>query len=80
MNNVIIYTINNCIYCNLAKELFKKNNINYKEINVEKDINLFNDLLKLTGCKTVPQIFINEKFVGGYNDLVKFLNDKNFKN
>lgn len=73
MNNIEIYTTESCPYCIKAKKLFKMLSLNYKEHNVEKS---FDKMLKtleqkhgLTGISTVPQIIINGKYVGGYDDL-----------
>ena len=66
---VKIYTSNWCGYCNAAKNLLDKLQIQYEEINIEeKNINR-TDLLNLSGGYTVPQICINNKFIGGYQEL-----------
>ena len=66
---VKIYTSNWCGYCNAAKSLLDKLQIQYEEINIEeKNINR-TDLLNLSGGYSVPQICINNKFIGGYQEL-----------
>lgn len=70
--NIKIYTINNCIFCKLAKDLLKKNNIKYDETIINND-NIFEELKEKTKHKTLPQIFINEKFIGGYMELKKII-------
>lgn len=73
--SVIIYSKNNCIYCQKSKELFKKLNIPYNEILLNKDDD--NDTYTLTvselinkyNHKTFPFIIINETFIGGYTEL-----------
>lgn len=70
--NILIYTTKTCIYCNLAKKLLNEKKLTFKEINVEDDINLFKDLIKKTNHKTVPQVFINDIFIGGYTELIEF--------
>jgi len=67
--NVKIYTTNACIYCKLAKKILTDKNIQFEEIDVEKNIKIFKEIIKETNYKTVPQIFINNKFIGGYEDL-----------
>ena len=69
MAEVIIYSKNNCPYCVRAKNLFKSKNVVFKEINVEGDDKLYNELKQKTGLMTVPQIFINGNLIGGYSDL-----------
>lgn len=66
---VVIYTLPTCSYCIKAKKLLKARHMNYKEIIVTPSI--MKQLIKKTGIKTVPQIFINNKFIGGYTDLLK---------
>ena len=66
-----IYTSNWCSYCVAAKRFFEENNIKYKEINIEIENISRQELLELSGGYTVPQIFINNKCIGGYDDLVK---------
>ena len=66
-----IYTSNWCSYCVAAKRFFEENNIKYKEINIEIENISRQELLELSGGYTVPQIFINNKCIGGYDDLIK---------
>lgn len=71
MADVIIYTTNYCPYCVKAKDLLKSKGINnFKEIDVTGDDNARAELVKKSnGMKTVPQIFINGKHVGGYDNI-----------
>ncbi|CAB3976501.1 glutaredoxin domain-containing protein [Candidatus Azoamicus ciliaticola] len=71
--NILIYTTQTCTYCNLAKNLLKEKKLQFTEINIETDLNIFKELIKKTSHKTVPQIFINEKFIGGYTELYEYL-------
>lgn len=73
---ILIYTTKTCIYCNLAKKLLEENNLQYNEIDVENDIELFRELIKITNNKTVPKIFINDTFIGGYTELCNFITKK----
>ncbi len=75
--NIIIYTTQTCMYCNLAKQILKEKKLNFTEINVENDLNVFKSLITKTNHKTVPQIFINDTFIGGYTDLCDFLKKNN---
>ncbi|MCC8483516.1 MAG: glutaredoxin 3 [Rickettsia endosymbiont of Labidopullus appendiculatus] len=68
---VIIYTLTHCPYCTKAKKLLNQKNISYKEINVDN----YNDMQradlqhKASGQRTLPQIFINDKHIGGCDAL-----------
>lgn len=75
--NITIYTTQTCTYCNLAKKILKEYNLNFKEINVENNLSIFKELINKTHHKTVPQVFINDVFIGGYTDLCDFLKKNN---
>tara|TARA_B100001741_G_scaffold103914_1_gene85577 strand:- start:181 stop:429 length:249 start_codon:yes stop_codon:yes gene_type:complete len=64
-----IYTSNWCGYCNAAKNLLNDLNLSFEEINIEKNNMTRDDLLQLSGGYTVPQICINGKFIGGFQEL-----------
>ena len=70
MKEVIIYTGFLCRYCKMAKSFFTNKNIKYKEINIHKNPDKKKDMIKLSrGRITIPQIFIGETYIGGWNDL-----------
>ena len=53
--------------------LLQKRNIEYTELKVDQDVKLFEEMLALSsGRRSVPQIFIDDKHIGGYDDLVDF--------
>ncbi len=73
---IIIYTKSYCPYCVKAKQLLKNKNVNFTEIDITNNQSLIEEmLLKSSGRKTVPQIFIDDFNVGGCDDLYA-LNDK----
>lgn len=69
MAKVLIYSKTYCPYCDRAKSLFKSKNVSYEEIMLDDKDDEFTALKQKTGMMTVPQIFINDKLVGGYSDL-----------
>ena len=70
MKIISIYTSSLCNYCVAAKKIFTELNLNYNEINIDGNEKLRNKMIKLTdGRKTVPQIFFDDKLIGGYDDL-----------
>ena len=70
-----IYTDMLCSYCALAKHLLKAKNISFHEIDVTSDSNARAKMRNRTeGRRTVPQIFIDDMHIGGYDDL--YLLDK----
>lgn len=70
MAEVVIYTTTVCPFCVRAKMLLSKKQAAYKEINLSKNPELRDEMIaKADGKRTVPQIFINGKHVGGCDDL-----------
>ena len=69
---IIMYATKICPYCNMALALLKKKGIDIKlieKILVDESAELRQQMMDLTGRKTVPQIFINGLHVGGCDDL-----------
>ena len=73
MKNISVYTINHCGYCDAAKSLLKSRNLAFKEFNLSDDEEARRDLVIKTGHRTMPQIFIDDQFIGGYRELKEFL-------
>lgn len=70
MSRVRIYTTPICPYCMRAKALFAKKGVPFEEIDVYMDCDARKDMEAQTcGARTVPQIFIGERHVGGCDDL-----------
>ena len=70
MKKVVIYTGPMCNFCSAAKHLLNKKKISYEEIDIGYDEKKREEMLKKSnGAKTIPQIFIEEKHVGGYVEL-----------
>jgi len=69
VKNVKIYTTRTCPYCVRAKRLLEKKQVSYEEIDVSSDDEARIKLMEKTGLRTVPQIFIGERHVGGSDDL-----------
>ena len=70
MKNIIIYTGPYCNYCDAAKRLLARNNATFKEINIATQDGLRDEMIKKSnGRRTVPQIFIGDQHIGGYEEL-----------
>ena len=73
MNKAIVYTMTTCPYCVKAKKLLKMLNINFEEINCDDSFDEMCENLSQKynkpGISTVPQIIINDNYIGGYDDL-----------
>jgi glutaredoxin 3 len=66
---VTLYVSDWCPYCQRAKSLLTQKNVDFSEINVEDDAKLREDMIARSNRRTVPQIFIGDKHVGGCDDL-----------
>lgn len=80
---ITIYSKNNCVFCTKAKALLKNLGLEYEEKSLEKDFGsdpskLIEDIGK--NVRTMPQIKIDGKLVGGYNQLVEYFADKGLVN
>ncbi len=69
MARVRMYTTTVCPFCIRAKTLLKNKGVTFEEINVGGDHDLRDWLVKVTGRRTVPQIFINDEPIGGYEEM-----------
>ena len=69
MAKVIIYSKEQCPYCKMAKELLQSRNVHFEEIRVDLDDSKREEMMRLSNRRTVPQIFINDQPIGGYDDL-----------
>ena len=69
MPSVRVYSKSNCPYCVRAKALLSKKGVSFEEIDVERDDGLRTWLVEATGQRTVPQIFVGDRSLGGFTDV-----------
>ena len=70
MPEVTMYGTQNCPFCRRAEDLLKTKGVdNLQKIAVDRDPDLLQTMMARTGRRSVPQIFIGEVHVGGYDDL-----------
>lgn len=69
MPHVVMYCSNTCPYCRNAEKLLTKKGVAIEKKNVDEDESLWEEMEKLTGRDSVPQIFINGRHIGGFDDL-----------
>jgi glutaredoxin 3 len=75
---VLVYTTSSCPYCHAAKKFLASKNVPFKEIDVTDDDAMRGKLVTLSGGReTVPQIFVDGKCLGGYDDLVAYYQSGN---
>lgn len=71
MSQVTMYTTAFCPYCVRAKQLLKNRGVeDIQEIRVDQDAAQRVRMMEITGRRTVPQIFIGDRHVGGCDDLI----------
>ena len=81
MKNVTIYTGPYCNYCDAAKRLLTRNNVQYKEINVAEVNGAKDEMIKkANGKRTIPQIFFNDEHIGGYDEVRALEKENKLKN
>lgn len=81
VSNILVYTKDNCGYCVKAKNLLNSLSLNYIEKKFEDFTSneaLYEDLGK--NVRSMPQIKIDGKLIGGYNQLIEYLHDKKLVN
>lgn len=69
MPKILIYTAHRCGYCVMAKRLLDSKNVTYTEINVDEQAGMREEMMTRTRRRTVPQIYIGDFHVGGFDDL-----------
>ncbi len=70
MKNITVYSGPMCNFCDAAKRLLSRNNLNYNEIDISTKEGLRNEMTKrANGRRTIPQIFFDDYHVGGYQEL-----------
>jgi glutaredoxin 3 len=68
-HHIVIYSSPFCGYCSAAKRLLSSKGVTFTEIDVLMDSARRAEMIERSGRQTVPQIFIDDKHVGGYDDL-----------
>ena len=70
MKNITVYSGPMCNFCDAAKRLLSRNNLNYNEIDISTKEGLRDEMTKrANGRRTIPQIFFDDYHVGGYQEL-----------
>ena len=73
MANITIYSKDWCAYCANAKRLLKARGFDFVEVDITNDSALEQEIVERTGQRTVPQIFIDEKSIGGFVELARLV-------
>ncbi len=71
----IVWSKYNCTFCEQAKSLLKSKNISFEERKIGDGWSKEELLESVPNARTLPQIFINNKLIGGYNELRKYVSE-----
>ena len=74
MTKAIVWSNIGCHFCEMAKTLLEQKGIEYEERNIAKDWKVEQLLEAVPNARTVPQIFLDDKYIGSYDNLVDYLN------
>ena len=66
---IVMYVTGWCPYCDRARALLTRKGLTFKEIDVDQDANLREEMIARSGRRTVPQIFIGARHIGGSDEL-----------
>jgi glutaredoxin 3 len=69
MKRVLVYSTRICPFCVMAKRLLRAKGVDYDEVLVDQDATRRAEMMQRSGRRTVPQIFIGDRHVGGFDDL-----------
>ena len=73
MKKIIMYSSNFCPYCTNAERLLSEKGFdNIEKIKIDEDQSLLEDMIQKTGKRTVPQVFVGNHYVGGFEELREF--------
>ena len=77
MKKIFIYTGPVCNYCDAAKRLLKRNNLEFSEVDISTGPEILDQMIsKSNGKRTIPQIFFDDEHIGGYTELRKLEKEK----
>jgi len=79
VTEVIIYSKDQCPWCERAKSLLELHNVTYNEIKIGREITREEFLEQFPNTRTVPQIYVGETRVGGYDDLSASIKNGSFQ-
>ena len=69
MKHIEVYSTINCPWCVRAKALLQNKGLDYQEINISTDAARTLEMVERSGRRTVPQIFIDDESIGGFDEL-----------
>lgn len=80
MPEIIVYSRRFCAYCTAAKSLLQSKDYPFREISLDEEPELAQQVMERAGQRTVPQIFVGDHSVGGFQELYVAINSGEFEN
>ncbi len=74
---ITTYIKTRCVYCIKLRYVLTSNDIEFKEVDISNNKILFNWLIQKTSSYTVPYVFLDNEFIGGYTEFMSKCNNKN---
>lgn len=72
MTNIRVYSKDYCPFCKAAKQLLTSKGLTFENIDLLDNPNRVQEMVELSGRRTVPQIFFGDEHIGGYDDLLAY--------
>lgn len=73
MTDILMYTSQFCPYCNNAERLLESKGFKIsRKIYIDEELEELTKMIEITGKRSVPQIYINDQYIGGFDDLRKW--------
>ena len=73
LKDVVIYTKDHCPFCTRVKNYLTAEKVDFKQVRLDDDPKVYMELKKKTNHQTVPQIFVDGKFIGGATDFFSWI-------
>ncbi len=73
LENVVIYTKDHCPFCTRVKNYLTSEKVDFKQVRLDEDPKAYEELKQKTNHLTVPQVFVNGKFIGGATDFFAWI-------
>jgi len=79
MYKLEIYSSDQCNYCQMAKRILTHRGLVYEEYNIAHNPVLFDEMHQRANQRSVPQIFLNDEHIGGFDNLMDSINEGRFE-
>ncbi len=70
-DGIVMYSGDNCAYCLRARRLLEKKGVAFRELKVDQSAELRAEMERLSQRRTIPQIFIHGRHIGGFDDMAE---------